>query len=68
LTAASFVLVRLARRPRRSMKLVRFFANLEGRITRKTFWLASIAVLIIDVIVATIAAATAEVFARETAT
>ena len=50
------------------MKFVRFFANLEGRITRKTFWLASIAVLIIDVIVATIAAATAEVFARETAT
>ena len=49
------------------MKLVRFFANLEGRITRKTFWLASIAVLIIDVIVATIAAATAEVFAGETA-
>ena len=49
------------------MKLIRFFANFAGRIPRKTFWLANIAVFIIDVIVATIAAATAEAFAGETA-
>ncbi len=49
------------------MKLFRFFANFEGRIPRKTFWLANIAVFIVDVIVAAIAAAAAEAFAGETA-
>jgi uncharacterized membrane protein YhaH (DUF805 family) len=49
------------------MKLIRFFANFEGRIPRRTFWLANIAVFIVDVVVATIAAATAEVVAGETA-
>jgi uncharacterized membrane protein YhaH (DUF805 family) len=49
------------------MKLIRFFANFEGRIPRSTFWLANIAVFIVDVVVATIAAATAEVVAGETA-
>jgi uncharacterized membrane protein YhaH (DUF805 family) len=49
------------------MKLIRFFANFEGRIPRRTFWLANIAVFIVDVVVATIAAATAEVVAGEPA-
>jgi Protein of unknown function (DUF805) len=49
------------------MKLIRFFANFEGRIPRKTFWLAHVAVFIIDAIVATIVAATAEALAGETA-
>jgi uncharacterized membrane protein YhaH (DUF805 family) len=49
------------------MRLIRFFANFEGRIPRKTYWLASIAVFIIDVIIAAIAAAIAEAFAGETA-
>jgi uncharacterized membrane protein YhaH (DUF805 family) len=49
------------------MKWIRFFCNFEGRIPRKTFWFANIALLILDVIVAAIAAATAEAFAGETA-
>jgi uncharacterized membrane protein YhaH (DUF805 family) len=49
------------------MKLFRFFADFEGRIPRSTYWLASVAVFVIDVIVAAIAAATAEVLAGETA-
>jgi uncharacterized membrane protein YhaH (DUF805 family) len=49
------------------MKLIRFFGNFEGRIPRRTFWLANIAVFVTDVVVAAIAAATAEAFAGETA-
>jgi uncharacterized membrane protein YhaH (DUF805 family) len=49
------------------MKWIRFFGNFDGRIPRKTFWLANIAVFIIDVIVVVIAAATVEAFAGETA-
>ena len=49
------------------MKLFRFFADFEGRIPRSTYWLASVAVFVIDVIVAAIAAATAEALAGETA-
>jgi uncharacterized membrane protein YhaH (DUF805 family) len=47
------------------MKWVRFFTNFDGRITRKTFWLASIAVLVIELLIAAAAAATAEEFADE---
>jgi len=49
------------------MKWIRFFCNFGGRIPRKTFWLANIAVFILDVIVGAIAAATAEAFAGESA-
>jgi uncharacterized membrane protein YhaH (DUF805 family) len=49
------------------MKWIRFFCNFEGRIPRKTFWFGNIAVFVLDVIVAAIAAATAEAFAGETA-
>jgi uncharacterized membrane protein YhaH (DUF805 family) len=47
------------------MKWIRFFTNVDGRITRKTFWLASIAVLMIELLIAAAAAATAEEFADE---
>ena len=47
------------------MKWIRFFANFDGRISRKTFWLASISVLVIEVLIAAAAAATAEEFADE---
>jgi uncharacterized membrane protein YhaH (DUF805 family) len=47
------------------MKWIRFFANFDGRISRKTFWLASIAVLVIELLIAAAAAATAEEFADE---
>jgi uncharacterized membrane protein YhaH (DUF805 family) len=49
------------------MKWIRFFCDFEGRIPRKTFWFGNIAVFVLDVIVAAIAAATAEAFAGETA-
>ena len=47
------------------MKWICFFANFDGRISRKTFWLASIAVLVIELLIAAAAAATAEEFADE---
>jgi uncharacterized membrane protein YhaH (DUF805 family) len=49
------------------MKWIRFFCNFEGRIPRKTFWPANIAVFVLDVIVVAIAAAAAEAFAGESA-
>jgi uncharacterized membrane protein YhaH (DUF805 family) len=49
------------------MKWIRFFGNFEGRIPRKTFWLANIAVFVIEVIVAAIAGAVVEAFAGEKA-
>jgi uncharacterized membrane protein YhaH (DUF805 family) len=49
------------------MRWIRFFGNFEGRIPRKTFWLANIAVLVIQVIVSAIAAAVVEEFAGEAA-
>ena len=49
------------------MKWIRFFGNFEGRIPRKTFWLANVAVFVIEVIVAAIAGAAVEGFAGETA-
>ena len=49
------------------MKWIRFFGNFEGRIPRKTFWLANIVVFVFEVIVAAIAAASVEGFAGETA-
>src|SRR5262245_29288542 len=45
------------------MKWIRFFGNFEGRIPRKTFWLANIAVIVIEVILAAVAGAIAEQFA-----
>ena len=38
------------------MKWIYFFGNLKGRIGRKTFWIASILVIMMEFIVATIAA------------
>ena len=38
------------------MKWIYFFGNLKGRIGRKTFWIASILVIIMEFIVATVAA------------
>ena len=49
------------------MQWIRFFGNFEGRIPRKTFWLANIAVFIIEVIVTAMVAATADELAGETA-
>lgn len=53
--------------PAATMKWIRFFGNFEGRIPRKTFWLANIVVFVFEVIVAAIAAASVEGFAGETA-
>ena len=49
------------------MKWIRFFTNVDGRITRKTFWLASIAVLVIEIVLVGVAAAAVEEFADEAA-
>ena len=49
------------------MKWIRFFGNFEGRIPRKTFWLANIAVFIIEVIVTGLIAAAVDELAGETA-
>ena len=38
------------------MKWIYFFGNLKGRIGRKTFWIASILVIMMEFIVATVAA------------
>jgi len=51
--------------PIAAMKWIGFFDNFEGRIARKTFWLASVVVFVIEVIIAAIAAATVEEFAGE---
>jgi uncharacterized membrane protein YhaH (DUF805 family) len=39
--------------------------NLDGRIGRKTFWIASIAVVVIEVVIATVAAAITKKFVNE---
>src|SRR6516162_11467746 len=49
------------------MKWIRFFGNFEGRIPRKTFWLANIAVFLIEVIVTALVAAAVDELAGETA-
>src|SRR6516165_10447766 len=49
------------------MKWIRFFDNFEGRIPRKTFWLANIAVFIIEVIVTALIAAAVDELAGQTA-
>jgi uncharacterized membrane protein YhaH (DUF805 family) len=49
------------------MKWIRFFTNFEGRITRKTFWLASIAVFVIELVIVAIAAGVVEEFTNEAA-
>src|SRR5271156_118530 len=49
------------------MNWIRLFTNFEGRITRKTFWLASIAVFVIEIVLVSVAAATVEEFANEAA-
>jgi uncharacterized membrane protein YhaH (DUF805 family) len=50
-----------------AMKWLSFFGSFDGRVSRKTFWLASIAVFVIQVLIAVIAAATAEAMANEAA-
>jgi uncharacterized membrane protein YhaH (DUF805 family) len=52
---------------RTTMKWLPFFGNFDGRISRKTFWLVSIAVFVIQVLIAVIAAVTAEGMANEAA-
>jgi Protein of unknown function (DUF805) len=47
------------------MKWIVFFASVDGRIGRKTFWQALIAVSVIQVVIGAIAAATAEPMANE---
>jgi uncharacterized membrane protein YhaH (DUF805 family) len=42
------------------MKWIRFFTNFDGRIARKTFWLASIAVFVIEIVLVGAAAAAAK--------
>jgi uncharacterized membrane protein YhaH (DUF805 family) len=49
------------------MKWISFFGNFDGRISRKTFWLASIAVFVVQIVIAVIAAVTAEGMANEAA-
>ena len=49
------------------MKWIRFFGNFEGRIPRKTFWRANVAVFVIEVILAAIAGAVVEGFAGDAA-
>jgi uncharacterized membrane protein YhaH (DUF805 family) len=49
------------------MKWIYFFGNLDGRIGRKTFWLASLGVLVTGFVVAAVAAAIAEKLADEVA-
>jgi uncharacterized membrane protein YhaH (DUF805 family) len=49
------------------MKSIYFFGNLDGRIGRKTFWIASIAVGAIVSVVATVAAAITKEFVNEAA-
>jgi uncharacterized membrane protein YhaH (DUF805 family) len=44
-----------------------FFGNLDGRIGRQTFWIASIAVMVIAFVIATVAAAIARDFVNEAA-
>jgi uncharacterized membrane protein YhaH (DUF805 family) len=50
-----------------AMKWLAFFGNFDGRISRKTFWLASIAVFVIQLLIAVIAAVTAAAMANEAA-
>jgi len=49
------------------MKWILFFGNFDGRISRKKFWLASIAVFVIQGVIAVIAAVAAEEMANEAA-
>jgi uncharacterized membrane protein YhaH (DUF805 family) len=49
------------------VKWIYFFCNLRGRIGRKTFWIASIIVVVIEVLTATIATAITQKFVNETA-
>jgi uncharacterized membrane protein YhaH (DUF805 family) len=49
------------------MKWISFFGNFDGRISRKTFWLAGIVVFIIQILIAVVAAVAAEAMANEAA-
>jgi uncharacterized membrane protein YhaH (DUF805 family) len=49
------------------MKWLALFGNLDGRIRRKTFWLAWIVIFIVQILIAAIAAAAAEEMANEAA-
>lgn len=44
-----------------------FFCNLRGRIGRKTFWIASIIIVVVELVMATVAAAITQKFVNETA-
>jgi uncharacterized membrane protein YhaH (DUF805 family) len=44
-----------------------FFCNLRGRIGRKTFWIASIIVVVVELVMATVATAITQKFVNETA-
>jgi uncharacterized membrane protein YhaH (DUF805 family) len=49
------------------MKWIYFFGNLDGRIGRKTFWIASIIVVVVELVMATVAIAITQKFLNETA-
>jgi uncharacterized membrane protein YhaH (DUF805 family) len=49
------------------VKWVCFFFSLRGRIGRKTFWIASIIVVVIELVMATVATAITQKFVNETA-
>ena len=49
------------------MKWIYFFGNLDGQIGRKTFWIALIAVVVIEFIIATIATVITKEFVSEAA-
>jgi uncharacterized membrane protein YhaH (DUF805 family) len=49
------------------MRWIYFFGNFDGRISRKVFWLATLAVVVIEVLLATIADMAASGLANESA-
>ena len=49
------------------MRWIYFFCNLRGRIGRKTFWIASIIVVVIELVTATVTTAITQKFVNETA-
>jgi uncharacterized membrane protein YhaH (DUF805 family) len=49
------------------MRWIYFFGNFDGRISRKTFWLATLVLFVVEVLLATIADMTASGLANESA-
>ena len=49
------------------MRWIYFFGNFDGRISRKTFWLATLVLFVVEVLLATIADMTASGLANEAA-